>query len=105
MLALDQLDPEGTRNSDHIQRHGVSWKPIAIEVDGHAFHERTREQVERRNERDRALQQAGWTVFHFSFTEMSARPEACILEVFDFAHKQLMECLEAANARVRVAAV
>jgi len=43
---------------------------IAIELDGHTFHERTPEQVADRNVRDRALQSAGWEVLHFSFHEI-----------------------------------
>lgn len=65
---------------------GVQWPLIAIEVDGHAFHERTKEQVAYRNQRDRALQQAGWTVLHFSWTEMTTRPQECVEEVFAMAH-------------------
>jgi very-short-patch-repair endonuclease len=35
---------------------------VAVELDGHDFHERTREQVDTRNIRDRYLGDAGWTV-------------------------------------------
>lgn len=64
--------------------HGVRWPRIAVELDGHGFHERTREQVARRDYRDRALQQAGWTVFHFSWAEMTAEPARCLNEVVFF---------------------
>jgi very-short-patch-repair endonuclease len=60
---------------------GKERPKIAVEVDGHAFHEKTREQVAYRNQRDRALQQAGWIVLHFSWSEMTTRPEICIGEV------------------------
>jgi very-short-patch-repair endonuclease len=42
------------------------WIPIAVELDGHAFHERTPAQVSHRDSRDRALQRAGWKVFHLT---------------------------------------
>lgn len=62
------------------------WPLIAIELDGHTFHEKTREQVTNRNQRDRALQQAGWRVFHYSFDEFVKSPERCAWEPIDFAH-------------------
>jgi len=65
-----------------------AWKPIAVELDGHAFHERTREQVTIRDRRDRALQQAGWRVFHFSYGEFTNTPLDCVAEVFLFARDQ-----------------
>lgn len=64
------------------------WVSIAVEVDGHGFHERTREQVMYRDQRDRALQSAGWRVFHFSFGEFTARPVDSVTEVMLFARKQ-----------------
>lgn len=65
-----------------------AWVPIAVEVDGHGFHERTLEQVTYRNQRDRALQQAGWKVFHFSFSEFTGDPLGAVYEVLEFALKQ-----------------
>jgi very-short-patch-repair endonuclease len=61
------------------------WSPIAVELDGHEFHERTPDQVARRDQRDRALQAANWHVFHFSFKEFVNRPVDCISEVLVFA--------------------
>lgn len=78
------------------------WTPIAIEVDGHEFHERTRAQVARRDQRDRALQAAGWKVFHFSYAEFMASPLRCVTEVYDFAYEQLLPHggIDAAMGRV-----
>lgn len=56
------------------------WPKIAVELDGHAFHEKTLEQVTKRNRRDRALQRDGWQVFHYSFSEFVANPFACVNE-------------------------
>jgi hypothetical protein len=58
---------------------------IAVELDGHTFHEKTIEQVTARNERDRALQAAGWTVLHFSFAEFTANPTSCCQHVCEAA--------------------
>ncbi len=50
---------------------------VVIELDGHEFHERTKEQVESRNARDRALQADGYRVLHFAGSEVVRDPVAC----------------------------
>lgn len=55
--------------------------PLLVEVDGHAFHEKTKEQVTYRNERDRALQVAGYDVLHFSYSEVTQHPAKCVDDV------------------------
>jgi very-short-patch-repair endonuclease len=79
----------------------VDWPPdgtrvplIAVELDGHTFHERTRQQVADRNARDRALQLAGWTILHFSYDEMKQDGLRCAIEVLD-----LFDTLTAAQER------
>ena len=61
------------------------WPRIAIELDGHTFHEKTLEQVTRRNQRDRDLQRLGWKVFHYSFDEFSSDPCNAVLEPLSYA--------------------
>lgn len=67
----------------------ADWRPIAIELDGHAFHERTPEQVAIRDRRDRDLQEAGWHIFHFSFREFTNAPINAVAEVFCYARRCL----------------
>lgn len=74
-------------DSPDIREH---WTPVAVEVDGHAFHERTPEQVRTRDKRDRALQKAGWKVFHFSFSEFMANPDDCLNEVVNFVRDAIL---------------
>lgn len=76
------LVPSLTANSQYMVD---LWPLIGIELDGHAFHEKTLEQVTYRNQRDRALQQAGWHLFHYSFAEFTDQPERCMWEVVEFA--------------------
>lgn len=64
---------------------GVVWPKIGVELDGHDYHERTKEQVTRRNKRDRELTKAGWTIFHYSGSELHNKPQACADEVFQHA--------------------
>jgi hypothetical protein len=54
---------------------------IAIELDGHDYHEKTKEQVTYRNRRDRDLQADGWIVLHVSGSEFNANPEAVTREI------------------------
>jgi len=56
---------------------------IAIEVDGHDFHERTKEQAARDKSRDRALVAAGWTVLRFAGSEVWRDAYGCVAEVQD----------------------
>lgn len=74
-----------------IAGHGWKWPPVAIELDGHAFHEKTREQVAARNQRDRLLQAAGWTVFHLSYDEIDRRGAPAVGDVIDAVAHQLVE--------------
>lgn len=64
---------------------------LAIELDGHEFHERTREQVTSRNQRDRDLAAAGWRVLHFSGSEFHRDPARCINEVARIAYERYYE--------------
>jgi hypothetical protein len=56
---------------------------IALELDGHEFHEKTKEQVTHRNRRDRDLQSAGWTVLHVSGSEFNRDPQRVTQEIYD----------------------
>jgi hypothetical protein len=47
---------------------------LAVECDGHDYHERTAEQAARDKARDRALQALGWTVARFTGREIVADP-------------------------------
>ena len=64
---------------------GLREPLIAVELDGHDFHERTREQVVRRNQRDRDLQVSGWKIFHFSGSEVYQNGQVSAEDVFGHA--------------------
>jgi hypothetical protein len=59
----------------------TTYPKLAIELDGHEFHERTKEQATYRNQRDRALQAAGWKVLHVSGSELYRSPAECVNEI------------------------
>lgn len=54
---------------------------IGVELDGHDFHEKSREDVTRRNQRDRDLAAMKWRVLHFSGSELTRNPMVAVVEV------------------------
>jgi very-short-patch-repair endonuclease len=75
------LQPLEYYEFDRLARSG-SWPKIAVELDGHEFHERTKEQVKKRDERDRDLQLAGWRVLHYSGSEFNADPRRVVRDTY-----------------------
>jgi hypothetical protein len=57
---------------------------IIVECDGHDFHEKTKEQVKKNNERDLALKKAGYEVLHFSGSQIYNDYKKCVSEVADY---------------------
>jgi very-short-patch-repair endonuclease len=55
----------------------ISTKKVIVECDGHAFHERTKEQAARDRSRDRAAQQAGHIMLRFTGSEIYRDPLGC----------------------------
>lgn len=56
----------------------VRW---AIEVDGHDFHEKTKEQAQRDKQRDRLLQASDIRVLHFTGSEVFRNTEKIVVEI------------------------
>lgn len=86
------------------QEFGVSRQRIAVELDGHTFHERTKEQVAARNLRDRSLQADGWMVLHFSGSEVWRRPQECAFQTWRVIDQQSDQAWDAIYAASRVRA-
>lgn len=71
---------------------------IAIECDGHDFHERTPEQAQRDKSRDRFLSEQGWIVLRFTGREITRDARSCALQAinaFKAATMRQSEILEA----------
>lgn len=62
---------------------------LAIELDGHDFHEKTREQVAKDKQRQRALVADGFTVLRFSGSEIVRDVKACVDEVAGVIEKSM----------------
>lgn len=58
---------------------------IAVEVDGHDFHERTKEQAARDKARDRALAAGDWTILRFTGSEVFRNADNCVDEIMRLA--------------------
>ena len=67
---------------------------VAIELDGHDFHDRTKEQARRDKSRDRQLAAAGITTLRFTGSEVFADPHCVMRDVIDVSTTMLMTALK-----------
>jgi very-short-patch-repair endonuclease len=66
---------------------------VVVEVDGHDFHERTREQAAHDRRRDRLMTAAGTKVFRFTGSEVYRDAIGCAAEVLEYVSKIQQENL------------
>lgn len=69
-------------------RDEMPWVRVAVELDGHDFHERTKEQASRDKRRDRVLAANGWSVLRFTGSDVYRDP-AKVLEEIDRVCRRL----------------
>lgn len=70
------------------------WRQdVAIECDGHDFHERTKEQAARDRSRDRELLLSGVPTVRFTGSEIFKDPAKCAQSVFDLVDKLVSDYL------------
>lgn len=70
---------------------------LAIECDGHEFHEKTKEQAARDKARDRELSALGHRVVRFTGSEIWRDPFRCADDVFDLTYHNARTSCEAAS--------
>lgn len=58
-------------------------KSYVIEIDGHAYHNLTKEQAQHDRERDRMFAKHGYTVLRFTGSECFLNPSKCWIELFN----------------------
>lgn len=68
----------GVVRADKGERRSEHW--IAVECDGHDYHERTKEQARRDKSRDRSLMALGIKTMRFTGSEIWRDPNACAIE-------------------------
>ena len=66
---------------------------LAVECDGHDFHEKTKEQAAHDKKRDRFITSQGWQVFRFTGSEIFKDPMVASTEVEEFIHKKMCESI------------
>lgn len=69
---------------------GVHSVPVrvAVELDGHDFHEKTKEQASRDKRRDRDLARLGWTVLRFSGADVYRDTSAVMDEIVTLVQRR-----------------
>ena len=70
----------------HNQEFGEKWFRLAVECDGHEFHEKTKQQVARDKRRDRWFALNGISLVRFSGHEIWRAPVECAEQVFEIYH-------------------
>jgi len=58
---------------------------LGIEIDGHQWHEKTKEQARYDKERERRLVAAGWKILRFTGSEVFNDPHTCVTEAVECA--------------------
>lgn len=76
-FAIEPLD-EWLRGA--LQAEGLEMR-VGVELDGHDYHEKTRTDVTKRNQRDRDLAALKWQILHFSGSELHRNPMIAVVEV------------------------
>ena len=82
-MHCQEAGKRGKEYDKYLNWENQENKCFVIECDGHEFHQKTKEQVERDNTRMRNLQKAGYEVIRFSGTEIWHRPYKCAKEVLN----------------------
>ena len=62
---------------------------LVIECDGHDFHEKTKEQVRKNNERDMAIKSAGYDIIHFSGSQIYREPLKCAKQAVNYISSKI----------------
>jgi very-short-patch-repair endonuclease len=88
-LRLEQQGRVGKYRADFLfQLKDEAGKPVAlvVEVDGHDFHERTKQQAAHDKSRDRWMTANGYVVLRFTGSEVYANPFVCAIEISERIH-------------------
>lgn len=80
-FSFDNIEP--LDRTSHMATLARSGLVLGIELDGHAFHERTKEQATRDKSRDRELLRDGFPVVRFTGSEVFKDGMGCWAEALD----------------------
>lgn len=76
-------------DSDNYYEPLNDQKLLVIECDGHDFHEKTKEQVKKGNERDFNIKSIGYDILHFSGNQIYSEPFECANKILEYADSYL----------------
>jgi len=84
---------ESIKDLPKYQNSIYPFEPIhvAVECDGHEFHQKTKHQVVKDNERQLALQTMGYDVIRFSGSQIYDNPMLCVKKVHDFINTKFVK--------------
>ena len=86
------IPPEDVRSLDYPRDFlAGAFAKVVVEIDGHDYHERTKEQAENDKSRDRAFTNSGFTVLRFTGREIYREVQNKALEI--------LTCLNSACTR------
>lgn len=89
--AVTPQERVGNSRIDFVLRFKQSV--LGVEVDGHEFHERTKEQAQRDKARDRRLLMAGYPVIRFTGSEVYENPYHAAAEALDVLEAMARESM------------
>lgn len=82
--------------------YAVDEPMLGIEIDGHDFHEKTKEQARRDKERERFLVGNGWKILRFTGSEVFNDAASCVSEVEKNARKLAADYHKRVRAYLKV---
>lgn len=88
-VVLEEQSVVGPYRADFLFRcaaHSGDTKRLVVEIDGHDFHERTKEQASRDRSRDRWMIDKGIVVIRFTGSEVWNDPFSCVDQTADQVH-------------------
>lgn len=75
---------------EYVNNYNTDSK-IIIECDGYEFHQKTKEQVQRDNEREYDLKMAGYEILRFSGTQIYKNPIKCAEDTYNYIISKIKE--------------
>lgn len=79
----------GTYIADFMIHSDCGDRYLIIECDGHEFHEKTKEQVAYRNDRDIELKSLGYDVIHLNGSQIYKEPFKYVSEIYEYFKKMI----------------
>lgn len=63
---------------------------IGVEIDGHVWHEKTKEQAQYHKERERFLISKGWKLYRYTGAEVYKNPDACLDDLEEKSREDIL---------------